>query len=290
MRYVLFILINFLILIVLSVSFHILVAMGVIPQEYASGYAGLLIFSAILGFGGAFVSLYFSKWMVKRTYRIEIVDSSNPNSFIRWYVAKVEELAHKAGIERPEIGIYEGAPNAFATGASRNSALIAISSGLAESMDKKEIEGVIGHEIAHAANGDMVTMTLLSGTLNTFVIFFSRVLGSVIDKVVFRNQRGDGIGYFVGVFIAEILLGVLASLLLMWFSRYREYRADAGGAKLAGKNHMIGALQRLKRLHTQPLQGEMAAFGISGNKNRFLELLSSHPPLEKRIEALQKLS
>jgi len=203
-------------------------------------------------------------------------------------LAREVKLATTAGIAMPEVAMYEGAPNAFATGAFKNSALVAVSTGLLQSMNKEEVEAVLGHEIAHVANGDMVTLTLIQGVVNTFVFFLARIIGSIVDKAVFRSERGTGPGYFITVIVAQIVLGILASMIVMWFSRYREFRADAGGAKLAGRDRMIGALERLRSGQEAQLPAQLQAFGIAGgNPGGFKRLFMSHPPLEERIAALR---
>lgn len=296
-RWLLFFAVNIGILLTLSISFSILVNIGIVPQSFASSHGGLLVFAAVLGFGGAFASLFLSKWMVKRTYNLYEVHGDDPDAFVRWYYEITVRLAKNAGIPTPEIYIYEDAsPNAFATGPSRNNSLIAISSGLSHIMNEDELEGVIGHEIAHIANGDMVTTTLLQGIVNTFVIFFARIIGSFIDRVVFKNQNGHGIGYFVVVVIVEMVLSVLGSIIVFWFSRYREFRADEGSVKIIGENNggrvkMISALQALKKLQdrTEPLDDKMTTYAISGgNKNSLMDLFSTHPKLDDRIDSLKR--
>jgi heat shock protein HtpX len=231
---------------------------------------GLLIISAVFGFGGAFISLLISKWMAKRTMGVRVF--TNP-----------------ANETMPEVGIFDSPdPNAFATGANKNSALVAVSTGLLNNMRRDEVEAVLGHEVSHVANGDMVTLTLIQGVMNTFVFFLARVIGYIVDKVILKNERGHGLGYIATVIVAQIVLGVLAGMVVAWFSRQREYRADAGGAHLAGTNAMIGALQALKRVHTPTaLPEQMKAFGINdAQPSGFQRLLMSHPPLDDRIAAL----
>ena len=288
-RVFLFLLTNFAVMLTLMITFNILVSLGVVPK---GEYGSLLVMSLIFGFGGSFISLFMSKYMAKSAYNIELVDGTE-NEFTAWYVDTVARMAQERGMKMPEVGIYEGPANAFATGPSKNNSLIAVSTGLIESMDLDEIEAVLGHEISHAANGDMVTLTLIQGVVNTFVIFFSRIIGSFVDRVIFKNEEGEGIGYFIGSLVAEIFLTLLGSIIVMWFSRQREFRADEGGAMLAGKEKMIAALERLKYIATQPLQGEMAAFGIEGKeeKGSILEdLFSTHPSLDKRIAHLRSLN
>lgn len=256
----------------------------------------LLGFSVIFGFGGSFISLAISKWMAKRAYGIRIIDEPR-SEMDAWLSAKVQDLAQRAGIRMPEVGVYDSPEvNAFATGPSRNNALVAVSSGLLRGMNSRQAEGVLAHEVAHIANGDMVTMTLLQGTLNTFVIFLSRIVGYVLDQALRRgdNRRGVGIGFYLGYFVCQIVLGMIASLIVMAYSRRREFRADAMGAELEGKDAMIGALHRLKQI-TEGGGGviddrapSLAAFKIN-NPSGFARLFASHPPLEDRIAALQRL-
>jgi len=287
-RILIFLATNFAVMFTMMIAFNVLVSFGVVPRGH---YGSLFVLSFVFGFGGAFISLFMSKWMAKRAYNIYLING-NENEFASWYVSTIERMAKEIGIKTPEIGIYEGPANAFATGASRNSSLVAVSTGLIDSMDIDEIEAVLGHEMSHVANGDMVTLTLVQGVINTFVIFFSRIIGSFIDRVVFKNEEGDGIGYFIGSLFAEIVLTFLGSIIVMWFSRYREFRADEGGASLASKYKMISALQRLKTTSTQPLEGEMSAFGIEGKEERgfvLADLFSTHPSLDKRIAHLESL-
>lgn len=289
MRVLLFLATNLGILVVLSISMRLL---GLEPYLNAQGlnYQSLLIFAAAFGMGGAFISLLISKWTAKRFTGVQVIEQP-ANEEQRWLVATVRRQAEQAGIGMPEVGIFE-APvvNAFATGANRNNALVAVSSGLLRSMSRDEAEAVLGHEVSHVANGDMVTLALIQGVVNTFVIFLSRVIGQIVDRVVFKNERGHGIGFWVTTIVAEIVLGILASIIVMWFSRRREFRADAGGAGLAGRDKMISALQRLKQAAGQPpLPDQMAAFGISGPIGEGLKrLFMSHPPLDERIEALRR--
>jgi heat shock protein HtpX len=249
---------------------------------------GLLIISAIFGFGGAFISLLISKWMAKRAMGVKVI--TNPaNETERWLVNVVTQQAQTAGIGMPEVGIFDSPdPNAFATGANKNSALVAVSTGLLRNMRREEVEAVLGHEVSHVANGDMVTLTLIQGVMNTFVFFLARVIGGIVDKVILKNERGYGVGYMLTVIVAQIVLGFLAGMVVAWFSRQREYRADAGGAHLAGTNAMIGALEALKRVHTPTAMPEqMKAFGINdAQPSGFQRLLMSHPPLDERIAAL----
>ncbi|MGV8990432.1 MAG: protease HtpX [Thiobacillus sp.] len=286
-RMLLFLATNMAIVLVLSVTMRIL---GVEPYLTAQGLnlTSLLIFAAVMGFGGSLISLAISKWMAKKSMGVRVIETpSNSQEF--WLVETVKKYAADAGIGMPEVGIFDTPEaNAFATGMNKNNALVAVSSGLLHHMSKGEAEAVIGHEIAHVANGDMVTLALIQGVVNTFVMFLSRVIGHTVDKVVFKTERGTGPAFFVTMIIAELVLGVLASIIVMWFSRKREFRADRGGASLAGKQNMIGALERLASLHPAPLPEKMAAFGISGSGASGLKrLFMTHPPLEERIAALR---
>ena len=288
-RIFLFLATNFAVLIVLSVVASLL---GVDRFLTRSGLnlQALLIFSAVFGMGGSFISLLMSKWMAKMSTGAQVI--TEPRSAREaWLLATVEREARAAGIGMPEVAVYDAPePNAFATGASRNSAMVAVSTGLLQSMNQDEVEAVLGHEVTHIANGDMVTLTLLQGVLNTFVIFLSRALGYVIDNAMSRdNERsGPGIGYFLISMVLQVVFGILASMIVAWFSRYREFRADAGGAHLAGKRKMVSALQRLQAMQApSSLPQNMTAFGIGGGPN---SLFASHPPLEKRIAALQSAS
>lgn len=249
----------------------------------------LLIFSAVFGFAGSFISLAMSKWMAKRATGAQVIESPR-NATENWLLATVQRQAREAGIGCPEVAIYDSPePNAFATGMSRNKSLVAVSTGLLRQMSQDEVEAVLGHEVSHVANGDMVTLALLQGVVNTFVIFLSRVIGFVVDRVVLRNERGLGIGYFVTSIVAQIVLGFLASTIVAWYSRRREFRADHGGASLAGRDKMIAALRALQRGHMpSALPESMAAYGISGGIRQGLQrFFMSHPPLEERISALQ---
>jgi heat shock protein HtpX len=249
----------------------------------------LLGFAAVMGFGGAFISLLISKPMAKWSTRAQVInDSRDPTH--QWIVQSVARFSEKAGIRMPEVAIFEGDPNAFATGAFKNSALVAVSTGLLQTMNREQVEAVIGHEVAHVANGDMVTLTLIQGVMNTFVVFLSRVIGYFVDKVVLRNQNdGPGIGYYVTTIVLDIVLGVLAAIIVAWFSRQREYRADAGAAQLMGRTQpMIDALARLGRVEPAELPKSMQAMGISGRAAGMAALFSSHPPIEDRIRALQQ--
>ena len=249
----------------------------------------LLGFSLVMGFGGAFISLLISKPMAKWTTKLTVINNSNDPTHA-WLVASVDRMAQKAGIKMPEVGIYEGPANAFATGAFKNSALVAVSTGLLQDMNREEVEAVLGHEVAHVANGDMVTMALIQGVMNTFVVFLSRVIGYFVDKVVLRNQNdGPGIGYYVTTIVLDILLGVVAAIIVAWFSRQREFRADAGAADLMGrKQPMINALARLGGLDPGEMPKTMQAMGISARPSGVMALFSSHPPMEERIARLKQ--
>ncbi|HEY7639927.1 MAG TPA: protease HtpX [Steroidobacteraceae bacterium] len=280
---------NVAILLVLSVTLRLLGVDRFLDQRGGGlDLNALLIFSAVLGFGGSFISLALSKFIAKRAMGVRVIEQPR-DAVEAWLVETVRRQAQAAGIGMPEVGIFDAAEmNAFATGPRRNSALVAVSSGLLHSMSRREAEAVLGHEISHVANGDMVTLTLIQGVVNTFVIFLSRVIGYVVDRVVFKTERGQGPAFWVTTIVAQLVLGILASMIVMWFSRYREFRADAGGAKLEGRDAMIGALERLRAQHPQPLPDQMAAFGISGSLGHGLKrLLMTHPPLEERIAALR---
>ena len=284
-----FLVTNLAIVLVLSVTMRLL---GVEPFLNANGLNlnSLLIFAAVMGFGGAFISLAISKWSAKKMSGAVTVE--NPKTLDEiWLVNIVKKQSETVGIQMPEVAIFNSpVVNAFATGMSRNSSLVAVSSGLLEMMTKDEAEAVIGHEISHIANGDMVTLTLIQGVVNTFVLFFSRVIGYTVDKVVFKTRQGTGPAFFITMIISELLLGVLASIVVMWFSRQREYRADIGGGQLAGNQKMIAALQRLKtQYETSALPKSIAALGISGEQGIGLkELFSTHPSLDDRIARLQQ--
>ena len=286
-RIVLFLATNFAIVLVLSATMRLL---GVEPYLTAQGLnlTSLLIFAAVMGFGGSFISLAISKWTAKRAMGVRVIESP-ANATEAWLVDTIRKYAGEAGIKMPEVGIYDAPDvNAFATGMSKHSSLIAVSTGLLRQMTRAEAEAVLGHEVAHAANGDMVTLALIQGVVNTFVMFLSRVIGHTVDRVVFKNEQGHGPAFFVTMIVAELVLGILASIIVMWFSRSREFRADRGGASLAGRGAMIAALERLNGLHPQPLPDKMAAFGISGGVASGLKrLFMTHPPLEERIAALR---
>jgi len=288
LRIALFLATNLGIIIILSISMRLLGIDSMLEQSGNLNLNALLVFSAIFGMGGAFISLAISKWMAKKSMRVQVIDTPSNNTE-QWLVSTVARQAEQAGIAMPEVGIFQSpSPNAFATGMNKNAALVAVSSGLLEHMNQDEVEAVLGHEVSHVANGDMVTLTLVQGVVNTFVIFFSRIIGHTIDRVVFKIERGHGPGFWIGTILAQIVLSILASIIVMWFSRWPEFRADAGGAALSNRQKMISALQRLKAVHTEPLPDEMSAFGIAGAKTDTIKkLFMSHPPLEERIQALQ---
>jgi heat shock protein HtpX len=287
-RILLFLLTNVAVMVVLGITASLL---GVNRFLTSNGLdLGMLLgFSLVMGFGGALISLFMSKPMAKWTTGAHIInDSADPTH--RWIVQTVANFSQKAGIGMPDVAIYEGEPNAFATGAFKNSALVAVSTGLLQNMTKEEVEAVIAHEVAHVANGDMVTMTLIQGVMNTFVVFLSRVIGYFVDKVILRNERdGVGIGYYITTIVLDIVLGLLAAVIVAWFSRHREYRADAGAADLMGrKQPMINALARLGGIEPGALPQAVQTMGIAGKPGGLLALMSSHPPIEDRIRALQQ--
>jgi heat shock protein HtpX len=290
-RIFLFVVTNLAVLALLSlIIFIVEQAFGV--RLARGGLGGLLVFAAIFGFGGALISLALSKWTAKRMMGVRVITA--PQSEVeRWLVGTVKRLADQAQIGMPEVGIFDADEmNAFATGARRNAALVAVSSGLLRSMSRAQIEAVLGHEITHVANGDMVTLALLQGVLNTFVIFLARIIGGIVDRALFKNEREEsGIGFFLTTMVAQIVLGILASMIVSWYSRRREFRADRGGANLAGTGSMISALQVLKQSHGEPMPPQMQAFGINtGGTGGFMRLFMSHPPLDERIAALQSLT
>lgn len=289
-RIALFLLTNLAVLVVLSIVLSLLGIDSLLAENGVDlDLQALLVFSAVIGMTGSFISLAMSKWSAKRMTGAEVITEPN-NKIQRWLLETVERQASQAGIKMPEVAIYQSPDvNAFATGMSRNNALVAVSSGLIEQMKMDEAEAVLAHEISHVANGDMVTLALIQGVVNTFVIFASRVVGHIVDRVLLKNERGHGIGFFVSSMIAQIVFGILASAIVMYFSRVREFKADAGAAELAGSQKMIAALQRLQAIH-QPsrLPEQMAAFGINGGfAEGFKKLFLSHPPLQERIAALQ---
>jgi len=285
-RIVLFLLTNIAVLVVLSVVLRLFGLDRAMYSQTGLDYGSLLAFSAVVGFTGSILSLLMSKSMAKWSTGAHVIEQP-ANEAEAWLVETVRRLAAKANIGMPEVAIYEGDANAFATGAFKNSSLVAVSTGLLQSMNKEEVEAVLGHEIAHVANGDMVTLTLIQGVVNTFVVFLSRVVGTIVDRAVFRSERGSGPGYFITVMVCQILFGILASMIVAWFSRQREFRADAGSATYLGSpSPMVNALRRLAGLQPGALPQTLQAFGIT-ETTAFLALFSTHPPMEARIAALQ---
>ena len=288
-RVLLFLATNLAVMLVLSIVLSVLSSWLGINRQ---GMGGLLLMAAVFGFGGSFISLLISKWIAKRSYGVQVIEQPR-SEMEHWLLSTVTRQAQQAGIGMPEVGIYDSPEmNAFATGASRNNALVAVSSGLLYSMSRDEAEAVLAHEVSHIANGDMVTLTLIQGVVNTFVIFFARLVAGLISNFLRSDDEEEGAGmgglaYMATVFVLEMIFGILASIIVMWFSRQREFRADAGSAKLAGRDKMIAALERLRQGHEPQLEGTMMAFGING-KRSVSELFMSHPPLEKRIEALRQ--
>ncbi|MAA87277.1 protease HtpX [Haliea salexigens] len=292
MRILLFLATNIAVLVLVSIIFNLLGLEGILAANGVDLNLGpLLIFCALFGFGGSLISLFLSKWLAKRGTGTHIIEQPR-NRDEQWLLDTVRELAEEAGIGMPEVGVFPSeAANAFATGWNRNAALVAVSSGMLERFQPAEVRAVMAHEIGHVANGDMVTLTLIQGVVNTFVMFLARIIGHTVDRVIFKTERGYGIGYYVVTIVAELVLGFLASMIVFWFSRWREYRADAAGARLAGGGAMVAALQRLRAEQGLPqdLPGELTAFGISEQmKEGFSALFRSHPPLEDRIRALQQ--
>jgi heat shock protein HtpX len=286
-RIFLFVVTNLAIVLVLSIVAQVTGLDAWLAQQGGS-LGGLLVFAAFFGFSGSLISLAISKWMAVRALGVQIIQQP-ASADEQWLLATVRSLADKAGVGMPEVGIFDSPqPNAFATGPRRDSALVAVSSGLLASMNRSEIEAVLGHELTHVANGDMVTLALIQGVVNTFVIFLSRIVGNIVDRAMSRDSDGRGIAYFITVMVSQLVLGILASIIVMWFSRRREFRADAGGARLAGRDRMIAALQRLKAAHDEPLPAQLNAFGIAGGEGSGLaRLFMSHPPIEERIAALR---
>jgi heat shock protein HtpX len=291
MRILLFLATNAAILVMLSITMRLLGIEGALDANGVDlNINGLLVISAVVGFTGSFISLAISKWMAKRSTGAKVIETPS-NDTERWLVEVVTRQAAQADIGMPEVAIYQSdTPNAFATGMSKNNALVAVSTGLIQSMTKDEVEAVLAHEVSHVANGDMITMTLIQGVVNTFVFFLSRVIGHIVDRVILKKNRGHGIGYFVTSMIAQVVLSILASTIVMWFSRKREFRADAGAAKLVGPSKMIAALQRLDSGNTEALPEQMQAMGIAGGKKSgFSQLFATHPSLDDRITALRGL-
>jgi len=292
LRIALFFATNIAILVVISVVFSLLGLEGILAENQVDlNLQALLVMSAVIGFSGSFISLALSKWMAKRSMGVQLIDPQQPgNATERWLLGAVQRQAQQAGIGMPEVGIFNSpSPNAFATGARRNHALVAVSSGLLQNMNQDEVEAVLAHEVSHVANGDMVTMALIQGVMNTFVVFLSRLAGFFVDRVLLRNERGLGIGYYLTSIVTQILFGILASIIILWFSRRREFSADAGSADLVGSGKMIAALQRLRISQGEAgLAEPMTSFGITGkDRGGFADLFLSHPPLEQRIAALE---
>ncbi|MEW8087915.1 MAG: protease HtpX [Candidatus Thiodiazotropha endolucinida] len=287
MRIALFLGTNLAILMLISITFRLLGIEGLLLENGVDlNLNALLVYSAVIGFSGSLISLFISKWMAKRSMGVEVIEIPG-NEAEQWLVNTIERQAQQAKIGMPEVGVFDHAsPNAFATGWNKNSALVAVSTGLLQQMNRDEVEAVLGHEVSHVANGDMVTLSLIQGVVNTFVVFLSRVIGHTVDRIVFKTERGYGPAFFIVSMIAEFVLGILAMTIVMWFSRWREFRADRGGAELAGREKMIAALRRLQQAHEpESLPDEIAALAISAGKVQ--KLFASHPPLESRIRALQ---
>jgi heat shock protein HtpX len=287
LRIVLFLATNIAVMVLISIVFNLLGFQGLLQANGVDlDLNALLVYSAVIGFSGSIISLFLSKMMAKMSMRVQVIDQPRTESE-RWLLRTVQQQADRVGIQMPEVGIFDQvAPNAFATGWNKNAALVAVSTGLLQSMNKDEVEAVLAHEISHVGNGDMVTLTLIQGVVNTFVVFFSRVIAFFVDRVVFKVERGHGPAFWIVSIVAQIALGILASMIVMWFSRWREFRADAGSASLVGPHKMIGALRALQRGHqTAEMPDEMVAFGI--NSGKMSALFSSHPPLEARIKALE---
>ena len=286
-RILLFLLTNIAIMVVLSITLRLLGVDSILAENGSDlNIRSLVILSGVIGFGGSFISLLISKWMAKRMTGAVVI--TDPRSNIeKWLLSTVEKQSKIVSIKMPEVAIFPSpAMNAFATGASKNKALVAVSQGLLDKMSQGEIEAVVGHEMSHVANGDMVTLALIQGVVNTFVVFLSRLVGHIVDRVILKNNQGHGIGYFITVMISQIILSVLASTIVMYFSRKREFIADTGGADLAGHQNMINALKRLGQVEPEALPEQMAAFGIN-DKRGIMALFSSHPPIETRISALE---
>ncbi|MDF1762392.1 MAG: protease HtpX [Oleibacter sp.] len=289
MRIALFLATNLAVIFVASITLRLLGVDSYFQQNGDLNLQSLLIFCLIFGMVGSIISLFLSKFMAKRGMRVQLIEQPS-NASEQWLQSTVKELADKAGIGMPEVGIFHSdAPNAFATGWNRNNALVAVSTGLLQRMNKEEVKAVLGHEIGHVANGDMITLALIQGVVNAFVMFFARIIGNFVDKAIFKNENGPGIGFFVATIVSEIILGILASTIVAWFSRRREFRADQAGAELVSPAAMASALARLQESYDQPseLQGELVAFGIRG-EGKFAALFSTHPPLNVRIEALKQ--
>jgi heat shock protein HtpX len=290
-RILLFLAVNMAVILVLSIVLGLL-GIGSILDEQGTGldYRALLIFAVVLGFGGSFISLAISKWTAKIATGAKVITKPS-NETETWLLSIVKKQAEEVGVGMPEVAIFNSpAPNAFATGMNHNNALVAVSTGLLQAMNKDEVEAVLGHEMSHVANGDMITLTLIQGVLNTFVIFLSRVVGFFVDRVLLKNDKGLGLGFYLTTLVTQILFGILASIIVLWFSRQREFRADQGGGNLAGREKMIAALEKLQHSSGKPLPEQISAFGISGKQEKkasIKTLFMSHPPLEERIAALK---
>jgi heat shock protein HtpX len=290
-RIILFLVTNIAVLVVLGIVLSLLGVESILDEKGVGlDFYNLLIFAAVFGFGGSFISLAISKWMAKRLTGAKVIGSPQ-NQMQAWLIDTVRKLSQASGIGMPEVAIFDSsAPNAFATGMRRDNALVAVSTGLLRTMNKDEIEAVLGHEISHVANGDMVTLTLIQGVVNTFVIFLARVVGHFVDRLILKNEEGHGMGFFLTTIVAQIIFGILASIIVFWFSRQREFRADAGGSRLVGREKMISALEKLRQSTQEPLPEQMSAFGISGKQDKrssWTKLFMTHPPLEQRIAALK---
>lgn len=288
LRIILFLATNLAVVLVASITLSLLGFNGYMTQQ-GLNFSALMVFCLVFGMAGSFISLLMSKWMAKRGMNVQIIDTPH-NSGEQWLISTVQELSDKAGIKMPEVGIFASPqPNAFATGWNRNDALVAVSTGLLQRMDKEEVKAVLGHEIGHVANGDMVTLALIQGVVNAFVMFFARIIGNFVDKAILKNEDGPGIGFFIATLVSELVLGILASFIVAWFSRKREYKADIAGAELVSPVAMISALARLQEAYDQPseLNGELVAFGIRG-EGKLSALAASHPPLPDRINALKQ--
>ncbi|MFY0641088.1 MAG: protease HtpX [Bermanella sp.] len=290
MRILLFLATNLAVVLVASVTLSLL-GVGSYMTSQGLDYSNLLIFCLVFGMAGSVVSLLLSKWMAKRSMGVHIIEQAS-NADEQWLLSTVKELSQKARIGMPEVGVFASPQaNAFATGWNRNNALVAVSTGLLNKMSREEVKAVLGHEIGHVANGDMITLTLIQGVVNAFVMFFARIIGNFVDKAILKNENGHGLGFYISTFVAEMILGILASTIVFWFSRRREYRADIAGAELVSPAAMVSALARLQAEYDQPsdMPDEMVAFGISGElKNALGGLFMSHPPLDKRIAALKQ--
>ncbi len=291
-RIFLFLATNMAVMALVGIVFQLLGLQGMLAENGVDlNLTAVMVMSLVVGFSGSVISLFMSKSMAKRSMGVQIIEQP-ANNAERWLVETVYRQAEQAGIGRPEVGIFDSPqPNAFATGANRNAALVAVSSGLLNAMTQDEVEAVLGHEVSHVANGDMITMALIQGVVNTFVMFFSTIIGHLVDRIVFKTERGHGPAYYITSIVAQVFLSVLASIIVMWFSRQREFRADRGGADLAGRQKMIASLRRLQQAHEpEDLPDQMAAFGISGGVASGLKaLFLTHPPLEQRIAALEKM-